>query len=98
MVRETVAIETLARSATVRISMRMGFFLAARADLVFFVAMGGGIENAFTAYAAICRNQETNLVPGINIDGAVSLFSEKVYQSDPSIGSSEVAADHLLLA
>jgi hypothetical protein len=42
MVRETVAIETLARSATVRISMRTGFFLAPREDLVFLVAMSNG--------------------------------------------------------
>ena len=42
MVRETVAMETLARSATVRMSMRTGFFLAPRADLVFLVAMSSG--------------------------------------------------------
>src|SRR5579871_6450444 len=39
MVRETVAMETLARSATVRMSINTGFFLGPRADLVFLVGI-----------------------------------------------------------
>ena len=40
MVRETVAIDTLARSATVRISIRRGFFFAApAADLFLLTGM-----------------------------------------------------------
>src|SRR5436309_857475 len=82
MVRETVAMETLARSATVRMSMRTGFTLAPRADLVFLVAMRArecvysiplyGKKSRYKSY--ICRTW-------IETDGRAAL--ENVYQSQP---------------
>src|ERR1700739_4229652 len=44
MVRETVAMETLARSATVRMSMGTGFFRAPRTELAFFEGIDSGMR------------------------------------------------------
>jgi hypothetical protein len=64
MVRETVAIETLARSATVRISMRTGVFCRPRADFVFvfLAAMGAGRECVYRIRRAQKKSRNKKMI------------------------------------